>query len=138
VKSIKLAILLIGMACTTPAHADTVVRKGGEWRLVIGGLSPEPKTVEICMAATTPEQSIAKLAAGKTCSKKDLSYNGNVVTFDLACNDGEIQGTTTMKGENVLKTDFVLKSGTGSSAKSVHSTIDSTWLGPCKPGETPH
>jgi hypothetical protein len=138
VKFIKLAILLIAICCAAPVHADQVVRKGGEWRLVISGLSPEPKTVEICMAATTPEQSIAKLTAGKTCSKKDLSYNGNVVSFDLVCTEGEIQGTTTMTGENILKTDFVMKSGTGAAAKSVHTIIDSKWLGVCKPGETPH
>ena len=88
----------------------------------------------MCTAATTPEQAIEKLTAAKTCSKKDVSYNGNVVTFDLACTDGELQGTTTATGENVLKTDMVVKAG----AKSIHSTIDAKWIGPCKPGETPH
>jgi hypothetical protein len=135
---VKLAVLLAVLVCINPAYADQVVRKAGDWRFVYSGLTPEPKTIEMCMAATTPEQAIAKLTAGKTCSKKDISYNGNVVTFDLACSDGTVQGTTKSAGDTILKTDFTIKTGTGSTAKSLHGTIDSTWLSLCKPGETPH
>ena len=129
---------LVLVVCAAPAQADDFVRKGGEWRSVVSGLTPEPKTIEMCFLPATPEQVIAKMTKGQSCAKRDVKVTGTSVVVDLKCNDAEMLVTSKMIGENVYKGDVTLHVGAGAAARVVHYKVDAKWVGECKPGEVPY
>ena len=131
------AIVILSILRTVSAWADPIVRKGGEWLSTVTGLTPEPKTIELCFAPATREQAVAQLATGKNCTKRDIRFQGSSAIIDIMCSDMSLRGTATMLGDSAYRADVTLGVGTGSSAKSVHTTTDAKWIGPCKPGETP-
>ena len=130
-------VFLMSILCIASAGADPIIRKGGEWRSTVTGLTPEPKTVDLCFAPATREQAIAQLANGKDC-KRDIRFEGSHAVIDIMCRDMSLKGTATMLGDSAYRADFTLGIGTGSDAKAVHITTDAKWVGACKPGETPH
>ena len=132
------AISIMFLLCMASAQADPIVRKGGEWRSTVTGLTPEPKTIELCFAPATREQAVANLATGKDCTKRDIKFDGDRAIIDIMCSGMSLKGTATMLGDSAYRADFTLGIGTGSDAKVVHTTTDAKWIGTCKPGETPH
>jgi hypothetical protein len=116
------------------ARADTVI-KGGEWRTVMTGMTPEPNTIERCMAETTMERAAAAMAATPTCTKRDIKISGNVATLDVACGPMSMQGTATFDGDSAYRTDLMMRVGTDGRVMHVQSTAH--WVGACRPGETP-
>ena len=139
----KLTVIILTMAVfvSHSVKADQIVRRAGEWHGVVSGFTPEPQIVELCFSAATAaqaaEQSVAKLTNGRQCSKKDVKVDGSQVTFQLACGDVSMRGNGTWIGDSESKAYVTLTVGTGSAAKVLHGEINSKWIGPCKPGETP-
>ena len=133
-----MAILITSILCTASVRADQIIRKGGEWRSTVTGITPEPRTIDLCFAPATQEQAVAKLATGKNCTKRDIRFEGDRAIIDIMCSDMSLKGTATMLGDSAYRADLTLGIGTGSDAKIVHTTTDAKWIGACKPGETPH
>ncbi len=133
----RLAVGFLIVLCAASAHADSFIRKGGEWRSVVSGLTPEPKTIEMCFLPATPEQAIEKLTNGTNCTKRNVTVTGMTVVADIKCNNAEMLITSHMIGDSLYRGDITLNVGNGASAKSVHYTVEARWIGQCKPGETP-
>jgi hypothetical protein len=135
---LRSTVLAVSLLCVTAAHTEKLLRKGGEWRTITSGVTPEPQTMDMCFAATTAEEAVAKLAAKPNCTKKDIKMNGDTATLDVACDTFAMQGKVKFSGDESYSGDFTMQMGAGSSAKSFHATSESKWIGECKPGERPH
>jgi Protein of unknown function (DUF3617) len=129
------ALVAALVLCAVSAQAEQLLRKGGEWRMITTGMTPEPQTTEMCFAPSTGEQAMAKLAAKPNCTKKDVKMNGNTATIDLVCSTYSMQGTVTFAGDSAYSGKFTMQMGTGSDAKVIHSTSEAKWIGECKPGQ---
>ena len=130
-RAIAIAIPLLASA---GAHADTVI-KGGKWRTVMTGMTPEPNTTDRCMAETTLERAAAEMGAMPTCSKRDIKISGNVATLDVACGAISMQGTATFESDSAYRTDLMMRAGADGRVMHVQSTAKR--IGACEPGETP-
>ncbi len=128
-------IFMAAMFATMSARADDVVRKGGEWQSVVTGLAPQPKTVVMCLSQSTWEQAIAKFDAQTSCSRKNISKNGDHLAIDIDCGATALQGTGTLVGDDAYTADLTVHLGTGADAKVMHTVTQAKWIGACKPGE---
>jgi hypothetical protein len=131
---LRATVIALSLLASTVAHADTVI-KGGEWRTVMIGMTPEPNTIDRCMAETTMERAAAGMAAMPACSKRDIKISGNVATLDVECGSISMQGTATFDGDSAYSTDLMMRAGTDGRIMHVQSTAH--WIGVCQPGETP-
>jgi Protein of unknown function (DUF3617) len=134
---LRSAFVAASLLCAVSAHAEQLLRKGGEWRTTTTGVTPELQTMDMCFAPSTAEQAMAKFAAQPNCTKKDVKMNGNTATLDIACSTFTMQGTVTFSGDTAYSGNFTMQLGTGSNAKVFHSTSEAKWIGECKPGEHP-
>jgi uncharacterized protein DUF3617 len=134
---LRSAVVTASLLCAVTAQAEQLLRKGGEWRMITTGVTPQPQTMDMCFAPSTAEQAMAKLAAKPNCTKKDVKMNGNTATLDIACSNYSMQGTVTFSGDSAYSGSFTMQMGTGSDAKVIHSTSEAKWIGECKPGEHP-
>jgi hypothetical protein len=130
-------IVLIALLWAVPALADQLIRKGGEWRSTVTGIGPQPQTMDTCFAEATQEQAMAKLAAGKQCSKKSISFSGNVVTIDVVCGEMAMQGTAILSGDSAYTANLTMRMAMNGKTQEMHTVTESHWIGACKPGEVP-
>ncbi len=130
-------LLAATIALAGAAHADTLIRRGGEWRSTVTGVAPQPQTMEMCFAQTTMQQAMSRIAAGKTCATHDVSLHGNQMSINMACGMISMQGTATIAGDTAYTADLTMTIGSGPSARTMHTHTVSTWIGDCKPGEKP-
>ena len=133
----KPIIITLSLLLAASAHADMLVRKGGEGHSTTTGVSPQPVTMDMCFTETTVEEATAKLAAQPNCTRKTIRMSGNVATLDIACGTMTMQGTVTFSGSTSYHSDLTMHVGAGAEAKVVHALTDAKWIGACKPGETP-
>jgi hypothetical protein len=131
---LRATVIALSLLASTVAHADTVI-KGGEWRTVMLGMTPEPNTVEQCMAENTMERAAAAMASMPNCTKRDIKISGNVATLDVACGAMSMQGTATFDSDSAYRTDLMMRVGPDGRVMHVQSTA--RWIGACRPGETP-
>jgi len=129
-------IIAVSLFAAMPARADEVVRKGGEWQSTVTGVLSQPQTMVMCFSQMTWEQALAQSAARQqNCAKKNISRDGNRVMVDIDCGAVAIQGTATLMGDSAYTTDMTMHISNGGDTKVVHTTTESKWIGPCKPGE---
>jgi hypothetical protein len=129
-------LLAAAIALAGAAHADTLSRRGGEWRITVtGGLHPE--TNELCLTQTTMQQAMSHFVPGERCRRHDVSLHGNQVTFTVDCVAMVMQGTVTIASDTAYTADLTAAHGYGPGAQSMHVHTVATWIGDCKPGEKP-
>ena len=131
------SLVAVSLFFSLSAQADELLRKGGEWQITTTGVLAQPQTMTMCLAPSTAELAMAKLAARPNCTKKDVKVDGNLVTLDIACGAWAMQGAVTFSGDSAYTGDFTMHMGASDNAKVIHSTSEAKWIGDCKPGETP-
>jgi hypothetical protein len=103
----------------------------------VTGVGPQPQTMDMCFSEVTQEQAMAKLAAGRQCSKKAISISGNIVSIDLDCGDMAMQGTAVLSGDTAYTANLTMRFARGGKTQEMRTVTESHWIGACKPGEVP-
>jgi len=129
-------LLAAAIALAGAAHADTLSRRGGEWRITVTG-GDHPRTHEMCLAQTTMQQAISRETPGGKCPRHDVSLHGNQVTIDVDCIRIVMQGTVTIADDTAYTEDLTIANGYGPGVPSMHFHTVATRIGDCKPGERP-
>jgi hypothetical protein len=130
------------------AHAEELpVRKAGLWEMrMIRSGSPLPEmTMQHCTdEVTDKEMSTAFSPMSKeACSKRDIQKTATGYVSDSVCNVGGISMTSHSDITGDFNSAFTVKStshsegGPSALPRDVTMTIESKWLGACKPGQKP-
>lgn len=131
------AMIAAALCSATAARADDLVLKGGEWRTTVTGVGPSPQTMDLCLSQTTMAQAMAKAAAGRQCSKRDIAISGHHMTMDIVCGSMAMQGSADFTSDDAYTSDLTMHMGTGAAAKTMHALSSAKWIGACKPGQRP-
>jgi hypothetical protein len=142
-----LIAILLSLGATAPYAEGLPTVKTGNWDMTVS-IAGQPGTSvqKVCRAQPSynPGESLERMEkAGMTCSRKDLTSNGSVVTMDYLCKlrDTEIvsHSETTLTGDSALHSEIHTRyrSATGAVLSEVAVVVDGKWTGPCTEGQTP-
>ncbi len=119
--------------------------KSGNWDMTVTVAGQPGSSVQkVCRTQPTynPGQSLERMeSAGMTCSKKEISTQGAVVTLDYLCKlkDTDItsHSDTTFTGDTAFHSEVHTRysSKAGASVSDVAVVLEAKWTGPCTEGE---
>lgn len=135
---LPLAALMIG-AFASASASEFPVQKPGLWETTETG--DNARHLSTCVGdAAAQAKTFAQIEAmqNKNCSKHEMRKVGDKWIGDSVCNyypvgTHIINHMVSTVSENATHTD--LSTTYEPSGKKGHETLDSKWVGPCKPGE---
>lgn len=100
-KTQLVSLAVIATALTGAAHADQLNMKAGQWSVDMTTTLMQQSfsdKFEECMSyeesGLTGEQLAREYSKGAGCTAENIMTNGNVITFDMACEDPTMDGTS--------------------------------------------
>jgi Protein of unknown function (DUF3617) len=146
-KSSKVLLAALLSLGTIGSRADGLPPvKTGNWDMTVTVAGQPGSSVQkVCRSQPTynPGQSLERMEkAGMTCTRKQVSTQGPVVSMDYLCKlkDTEItsHSDTTFSGESAFHSEVHTRySSANGGVSDMAMVLDGKWTGPCTEGQTP-